>query len=189
MLPLLDANACNAGRRESDVSPAAGTQLCSGCGEQRKSAMFSASSSSPSGLRYECKPCQALLRQRRAEKLAFERGSQPPPAVKHCPKCRQTLASSEFNRYCGANDGLQASCRACDVADSSARRLQCKPQYGVALPVATAGTDRFCNHCNTSKPWAEFTRNESNVYGIDAVCRACCNEKGRDRSRQKRNGR
>lgn len=175
MIMLIHDHFRNAGCRESDVSPAAGTQLCSGCGDRRKSAMFAASSSRPSGRHYQCKPCDSLSHQRRFEKNAVERESQPPPAAKRCPKCRQTYPSSEFNLCAGMRDGLQSKCRACDGQSSLVRQLRRKPHIGASLPLATAGTERFCRHCNKSKPWAEFKRDTCIVYGIAPICKECIN--------------
>ena len=145
--------------------------------------MFDAVKAKQSRRRDQCKPCVSLSNRRRCEKNAVERGSQPPPSVKCCRKCRQTYPPSEFNFGKGTRDGLQSMCRACDSQSRSEMRLRLKTHNGASPPLATAGTERFCRHCNKTKPWAEFKKDTWTVYGIvGTLCKECHNvERARER--------
>ncbi len=102
-----------------------------------------------------------------------------PDVLKHCPGCKQEKPKSEFPSGKGF-----FYCNACRSAHGVAAPRPYAPEAAAATPgrrgrredgtiVPAAAGMKFCPHCETEKPIAEFGLNKTKADGHQSVCKAC----------------
>ncbi|MEU8378849.1 hypothetical protein [Streptosporangium sp. NPDC048865] len=118
----------------------------------------------------------ALTETERAE----QRGT-PTLPTRHCPRCDQDKAPSDFHA------SARAWCADCVRTYAKARYHRLNP--GARTYVPTQGrTHKKCPSCTQTKPVKDFAGNSARRDGRDSTCKTCRNARDRQR-RAARQGR
>lgn len=109
---------CKQCSRPKNVIVSVERKTCSKCHEERPSEDFGMSALSSDGLDYRCRKCHAAdatkLRDRNRKRWEEESPYDGGPPKK-CSKCKRTKPKTEFSRSRGAYDGLQGTCKKCQM--------------------------------------------------------------------------
>jgi hypothetical protein len=111
---------------------------------------------------------------------------------KYCPTCKKWLQELSFCRNASQLDGLANACRNCT---SRRKRDMYRKQHpevktrssGVALERDENG-NKQCARCRQWIPEAEYTRNASQLDGLQGTCRGCTSKYQSERYSAQRGG-
>ena len=84
----------------------------------------------------------------------------------------------------GNKVGTSNSCRVCTKKAAVARYAARKERLVGQPPVAPPGEERICSACKETKPWSEFSKHASSLFGIANTCKKCDATRSRDRYRR-----
>ncbi|MCU0850516.1 MAG: hypothetical protein MUC80_04475 [Candidatus Thermoplasmatota archaeon] len=103
----------------------------------------------------------------RQQKDAGESFTLFPSFEKTCSLCHRTLPISMFYRQIRAKDGVNSSCKECDLKRVKIYRLKHlkQPKH---IPV-----EKQCVKCNRLLPATAFNRNSTRADGLDSHCKDC----------------
>lgn len=89
------------------------TKRCPVCKRDLPRTQFFKAANRKDGLYGYCKECHGRDGKARRDRLMAAGGNPVKRATKYCPKCEQTLPSSDFYVHRSASDGLANKCKAC----------------------------------------------------------------------------
>jgi hypothetical protein len=133
---------------------------CSQCGEEKPESEFGPNPKSKDKLDYRCRACGRVRRRRQIEKVGdkwqkSDAYKEHPTGRKQCGRCNQWKFIQEFSRDRSSTDGLQRTCRKCQVEQWQLSAYGCVvPEDGRCAicgransPVAKLGID----HCHKTR--------------------------------------
>ena len=107
-------------------------KACCSCGMTKVFSEFFRYSNSNSYFK-RCKVCEGVKRKAdRAEAKRIRiaaRVTQPPPAIKYCPACKETKPIDSFRKNTGKKSGAQSYCTPCMTEYARYHRLENKDKY------------------------------------------------------------
>lgn len=95
--------------------------------------------------------------------------------MKTCCKCKQEKPFSEFPKSKHRKDGLYPNCKPCHKEHNREYRKKLSARSKIEIPKT-----KVCSHCKTKKPSSKFNKNKSTKSGLNAMCKSCTREVGRN---------
>ena len=103
------------------------------------------------------------------------------PTQKTCTRCQTEKPLTDFSRKSSSKDGHRSHCRECMAEYRAANRdklrtldaerharLRNRADHEIEYP-----TEKKCSQCGDTKPASEFTKNRTNLDGLQNNCKLC----------------
>ena len=99
--------------------------------------------------------------------------------AKSCPKCRQILPLTSFNRNRTMSDGRSGYCKSCEASLYRARQAAKGKTVREKVPVPPG--HKHCRECSTTRPHDAYSKNRYSSDGFAAYCKTCMSVRNRER--------
>ena len=149
------------------------TKRCSKCREMKGLAEFYNDVHTADKLSCWCKLC---VRARSKQRYATAPRVKNPvtKAVKTCPQCKETKASTEFYRAPSSSDGLGSRCKVCNSVYAKKQRFGYRDNHVIRV-------SKKCSRCGEIKQATEYHKNVSSRDGLSKYCKACNRTENKER--------
>jgi hypothetical protein len=151
-------------------------KTCHKCGLIKPLDSFNKNKTEFGGLSNWCKECNLEYQHSRKPNSKYREKYICEPGKKYCSVCKTQKSVIGFSKNKNIKDGLSRTCKDCVreyyLSKNQNRKHRKKKRTKIGF--------KICSKCGMEKPFHEFGRKPTGVFGLNSLCKKCVNENRRE---------